>query len=307
VTPEQRETLSVILSQPVKLDCSMKSYTSFSVGGVAEAVVKVVNITELQRLLCFLQEEKIAWRAVGRGTNLLVRDEGYSGVIVLLAGDFRIIGEKLSTTDESVVLTVGCGCGLGRLGQYCIEQGLSGLEFTSGIPGSVGGAVLMNAGAWGRELSSVIKSVTVLTCDAMTKLLKNELDFTYRCWPGFSRFYERAVIIEAELELSEGDEITIKEECRTLLKRRKKSQPVQYANAGSFFKNPPGESAGRLIEASGFKGMTVGGAMISEQHANFLVNRGGATASDIFSLMKIVQKKVIKESGVRLEPEIHFI
>jgi len=307
VTPSQKEKLSALLQQPVGWDCSMKRYTSFSIGGVAEAVTKAENIYELQQLLSFLAAEIIPWRVIGRGTNLLVRDEGFPGVIVLLGSGFQIIGDKVSTADSSVILPVGGGCGLGRLSRHCMDQGLAGLEFTSGIPGSVGGAVLMNAGAWGGELSEVVRSVTLVTAETTIKLSGDDLSFTYRCWPGFVDYQGRGVIVEAEFELSTGDSTTIKEECKTLLDKRKQKQPLEYANAGSFFKNPHGDSAGRLIEASGLKGKAIGGAMVSEQHANFIVNRGEATATDILSLMKIIQEKVMKDSGVKLDSEVHFI
>lgn len=303
----QKEVLEKILSNPVQWDCSMKRYTSFSVGGTADALVRVQNNRELQELLCFLEQDMIGWRVVGKGTNILVRDEGFSGIIILLAGEFETIVEKESKRDTSVILEVGCGCGIGRLGRYCADKGFSGLEFTTGIPGSLGGAVLMNAGAWGKEMASVVKKISLLTRYRIEQLENEDLDFAYRCWPGFEKYKDKAVIVKTEIKLKKRDAGRIEDECRDLLEKRKKKQPIRFANAGSFFKNPPGDSAGRLIEASGLKGMSVGEAMVSEQHANFLVNRGGATARDILSLMAIVQEKVGKDSGVDLHPEIHII
>lgn len=303
----QKEELVSILRGPIQWDGSMKKYTSFSAGGIAEAVVKVETLEELQQLLCFFIKEAMSWRVVGKGTNTLVRDQGFAGVIILLAGDFKAIRENDPTTKDAVLLQVGCGCGFGSLGRYCIENGISGMEFTTGIPGSLGGAVMMNAGAWGKDMASVLQKVSLLTCDGLEQLELDELNFVYRGWPGYERYKDRAVIVEAEVELKRGEPFSIKAECQRLLDKRRLKQPLHFAHAGSFFKNPPGDSAGRLIDASGLKGLTVGGAMVSEQHANFLVNTGQATAKDILGLMKMVQEKVVRDSGIDLVPEIHII
>ena len=165
----------------------------------------------------------------------------------------------------------------------------------------------MNAWAWGNDMSSIVESVRLTTAEGDERIDRKELEFPYRCWNGFTSYLGKAVVSEVDLELKNGDTSKIRQYCCELQNRRKKIQSCEYPNAGSFFKNPANDSAGRLIDASGLKGMTVGGAMISEHHGNFLVNKGRATAADVLNLMKMVQAKVKNDSGVYLEPEVHFI
>jgi len=167
--------------------------------------------------------------------------------------------------------------------------------------------VITNAGAWGQDMSSIVEGVKLTTAEGELHFSREQLDFSYRHWPGFSALFGKAVVSEVELLLKKGDPDAIRDSCRVLQDRRKKTQLTANSNAGSFFKNPPGDSAGRLIDASGLKGMTIGGAMVSEHHGNFLVNKGGATADDVLNLMKLIQAKVKQDSGVQLEPEVHFI
>ncbi len=302
----QQQRLTGLVTQPIQWQCSLHRYTSFAIGGPAEAVLKVDLVKELQPLLMFLTGENIPWRVIGRGTNLLVRDAGFPGVIVLLGGEFKAIGEEEGDID-SVALRVGAGCGLAKLSRRCSERGLTGLEFGCGIPGTVGGAVIMNAGAWGRDISSVLRSVTLVTATEEIILPRWELEFSYRCWNDFSPYQDKAVVAAVVMELQRGDVEMIMATRKTLLERRKNSQPSEYASAGSFFKNPPHDSAGRLIEVSGLKGLTVGKAMVSERHGNFLVNTGGATTEDVLCLMKIIQEKIKNDFGIDLEPEVHLI
>jgi UDP-N-acetylmuramate dehydrogenase len=304
---EQKIKLTNLSSQAIKWQCRLDRYTSFAIGGPAEALVKVEKRPELQSLLAFLVEEQIPWRVLGRGTNLLVKDEGFAGVILLLGGEFNKV-ERESTNDAgSVIVRAGAGCSLTQISFKCIEWGLTGVEFACGIPGTIGGAVIMNAGAWGGEMSSIVENVRLMTVDGEKVFVRQELDFSYRCWDGFAPYPGKAVVSEVELKLKKGDPDIIRQNCSILQDRRKQIQHCKYPNAGSFFKNPSNDSAGRLIDVSGLKGLTVGGAMISEHHGNFLVNKGGATADDVMTLMKIVQAKVKSDSGVDLEPEVHFI
>lgn len=303
---EQQKRLAALVSHEVKWQCRLDRYTSFAIGGPAEAVVRVDLRQELQPLLGYLAGEKIAWRVIGRGTNLLVRDEGFAGVIILLGREFDRHTEQTSA-EGTVVVHAGGSCGLAGLSLWCAECGLTGLEFACGIPGTVGGGVIMNAGAWGQEISAILESVTVVTPDSTERIVRRDLDFSYRRWDGYARYQGQAIVAEVEVALQRGDAAAIKARCRILQERRKALQPREHANAGSFFRNPPHDSAGRLIEACGLKGMRVGGAMISERHGNFLVNRGGATAGDVLQLMKVIQDKVNKDCGVMLEPEVHLI
>jgi UDP-N-acetylmuramate dehydrogenase len=304
---EQKLKLTNLSSQAIKWQCRLDRYTSFAIGGPAEALVKVEKRPELQSLLAFLVEEQIPWRVLGRGTNLLVKDEGFAGVILLLGGDFNNVEREFTNDADSVIVRAGAGCSLTRISFRCIEWGLTGVEFACGIPGTVGGAVIMNAGAWGGEMSSIVENVRLTTADGEKVFVRQELDFSYRCWDGFAPYLGKAVVSEVELKLKKGDLDIIRQNCSILQDRRKQIQHCKYPNAGSFFKNPSNDSAGRLIDVSGLKGLTVGGAMISEHHGNFLVNKSGATADDVMTLMKIVQAKVKSDSGVDLEPEVHFI
>lgn len=303
----QREQLATLVSNPVEWDRPLAGYTSFGIGGPAEALIKIEQRQELQRLLLFMKEQHIPWRVIGRGTNLLVRDEGFSGVILLLAGKFMSVEKQESIEKEKVILRAGAGASLTKCVENCVRWGLSGIEFGCGIPGTIGGAVTMNAGAWGSDISSVVHSVMLVAADGEERVARPELHFSYRCWDSFKKYFGKAIIAEVELELTRKDPAEIKKYCSELRCRRKNMQPGSHPNAGSFFKNPPGDSAGRLIDASGLKGATVGGAMVSEHHANFLVNRGGASAKDVLVLMRLVQSRVKKDSGIDLKPEVHIL
>ncbi len=303
----QKEKLAKLVEQPVLWQCRLDRYTSFAIGGPAEAFVHVDRRQELSPLLAFLVEEKIPWRVIGRGTNLLVRDAGFAGVIFVLGDEFKTIEKDPKEGAETVIVCAGAGHSLAKLSFMCAEWGLTGVEFGCGIPGTLGGAIVMNAGAWGREMSSVVASVRLVTAKGELLLHRQELDFSYRCWKGLAAYQGKAVISEVELKLTPGDPDEIKRYCSDLQWRRKETQSCGYPNAGSFFKNPANDSAGRLIDASGLKGVSVGGAMISEQHGNFLVNKGGATADDVLNLMKLVQSKVKNDSGVDLQPEVHIL
>ena len=300
-----KDALSRLAGNPIRWNCPLSGYTSFSIGGPAEALITVEGSGELQDLLSFFRENDLPWRVIGRGTNLLVSDSGFDGVIVVLGGGFMGIGFEDDGT--SVRVRVGGGCGLTRLSGWCIKNGLSGLEFACGIPGTVGGAVVMNAGAWGNELADVLASVTVMTADGPKEIERRDLHFSYRCWQDHAGGGEEQVVTEAEVRLLRADPDILRRRCSELIARRRAGQPKGQPNAGSFFKNPPGESAGRLIEKSGCKGMRVGGAMVSPVHANFLVNTGGATAEDVKELMERVREMVLKDSGIMLDPEVHFV
>lgn len=317
------------MGSPVLWDCPLRDYTSFAIGGPAMALVRVEELLELQRVLHFLQEQKIPWRIIGKGTNLLVNDSGFAGVILVLGKGFgRIrplktevnpVPQTAENIGDGAILQVGAACSLARLVDWCTDQGLTGLEFAAGIPGTVGGAVIMNAGAWGREMAGVLRAVSVITPTGENcTLLRADLDFGYRIWHDHSTHLRgvryprenrgaKLVVVGVELQLVLGDKEQIRSLCQSYRERRRLKQPKKECSAGSFFKNPEGDAAGRLIEASGLKGVRVGGAMVSPVHANFLVNSGGATAKDVVSLMKKVQAAVQKDSGILLEPEVHFL
>jgi UDP-N-acetylmuramate dehydrogenase len=284
----QAKDLEKLMPGKVMWDCPLARYTTLRVGGPAEAVVFAESDADLARLLEWLRAENIPRHIIGGGSNILVPDHGLTGVVVMLDRGLAEI-ETIGKEDDHVLVRAGAGCRLAGLLKYCTDRAFSGLEFMVGIPGSIGGAIVMNAGCWGKEISDVLHSVTML--DPTGKLIQTErdkLDFSYRQWGGG----RESVIVAAVFALVKGDIKTIKAACRKYLQQRKEKQPQHMASAGSFFKNPPGRAAGGLIEEAGLKGHRVGGAMVSPRHANFIVNTGTATAGDILALMRKVQSAV---------------
>lgn len=302
-----RKRLAEISCGEVRFDCRLAPYTSFAIGGPADALVLVQNKETLVTLLEFLQDSLLPWRVIGRGSNLLVGDDGYRGVAVVLKGDFARIGTPEQIAGDIFRLPVGAGCSVTRLNTHCCRLGLTGAEFSYGIPGSVGGAVFMNAGAWGGEMSQLVTDVGLVTSGGYETLTGEKLDFGYRKWPRFHSYIGRAVIVDVGLQLRPGDSETVRGKLADLLQKRKALQPHNYPSGGSFFKNPAGDSAGRLIDACGLKGRSVGGAMVSEKHANFIINMKKATAADVLQLADIVTREVEKRFGFVLEPEIQII
>ncbi len=301
-----KNELRNIVKLPVRWDCPLADYTSFKIGGPAEALVVVEEETELHALLQLFSDEKVKWCTIGRGTNLLIPDDGFAGVVLVLGENFK--GVKCREEDNGLIsLQVGSAMGFTRLAKWCLARGLSGLEFAVGIPGTVGGAVIMNAGAWGHEIADTISCVNVVTVKGKRSFDKKELDFGYRCWHNHALTREPMVVTEVIMKLSYGERDAMEKLCSSYRQKRLKNQPQKMPNAGSIFKNPPHDSAGRLIEASGFKGLQVGGAQVSPVHANFIVNNGHATAADVLELIKVIQEKVQSDSNIDLEPEIHFL
>lgn len=286
-------------SGALRWDASLADFTTLRVGGPAAAVAMPASSAELVALLALLRAHDVPWRVIGRGSNLLVADRGYDGVVIVLDRRFGAIEPAGPTA-----VRVEAGCGLARLLQWCAGQELAGLEFLAGIPGSVGGAVTMNAGAWGTEIADRIGAVELLDeGGAIRRVARDVLNFSYRhleLAPG-------TIVVAGVFALAAGKGSEIEAQMAAHVAARKAKQPKGVANAGSFFKNPPGDAAGRLIEQAGLKGTTVGGAMVSPVHANFLVNTGTATAGEVYTLMQLVQARVEAKFGVRLEPEIHLL
>ena len=302
-----RGRLEEISCGDVTFDCPLARYTSYAIGGPADVLVVVHKREKLAPLLAFLESEPIPWRVLGKGSNLLVSDEGYRGVAIILGKEFSQIDEVEKRGKETVSLCVGAGCSLTKLNHYCCRLGFEGMVFSYGIPGTLGGAILMNAGAWGKEIAEVVTEVGVITRSGYEKLTGDQLDFTYRRWLGFSSYIGSGVIVDVTLSLSHGDSQLLEQQSKELLEKRKTTQPHTFPNGGSVFKNPIGDSAGRLIDKCGLKGETVGGAMVSKKHANFIINKKKATSEDVRTLMITVQRAVKKRFGVELEPEIHVI
>ena len=282
--------------RPLLLAEPMTKHTSFHIGGPAELMAQPQSEAELQSLLLKAAEAAVPVTLVGNGSNLLVRDKGIRGLVIKLGSMLRDINVSGN------VLTFGSGVSLAQASKKAAELGLSGMEFAVGIPGSIGGAVYMNAGAYDGEMSKVVKSVRVMdAAGEVSELSAGELDFGYRhsALQGSSK-----IVTSVTVELSAGDKQAIAEKMADFSNRRITKQPLELPSAGSMFKRPPGYFAGTLIDQTGLKGYTVGGAQVSTKHAGFVVNIGGATAADVLQLISDVQAKVFAAHGVHLEPEV---
>ncbi len=274
----------------------MSAHTTFKIGGAADVLVTVHSVEELKATVDACKENGVPYMILGNGSNLLVSDNGIEGAVIVLDGSFREI-----TADGSVI-TAGAGAKLSRLCTVALENSLSGLEFAYGIPGTVGGAVYMNAGAYGGEMKDVVLSVTALTADGeLREFPASELELDYRT----SVFKKNnSIILFAKYNLQKGEAASIKARMDDVMNRRKTKQPLEYPSAGSVFKRPKGAFAGTLIEQCGLKGRSVGGAQVSEKHAGFIINTGGATCEDVMELVRLVQQTVQRETGYCLEREI---
>ena len=289
------------MGENIQFDRAMSEYTTFRIGGKADAICFAQELDELQQLFSYLNKEKMPYLLVGRGSNLLVRDGGFKGAVIIMRGQLATINQH-ERNDQMVL--AGGGLRLSDLVKFCSQRGLGGLEFLSGIPGTVGGAVTMNAGAFGRAMGDVVRQVDLLTPEGeFTSKNHSELTFSYRA----SSIQEGSWVIRASLQCSRETSETVSGRVADYLKRRKVTQPLDYPSAGSVFRNPPNEYAGRLIEQTGLKGKKIGGAMISPKHANYIVNTGDATAEDVLRLMEMVKEKVREAKGIELEPEIKVV
>lgn len=297
----QRRGLVEMMGKNIQFDRAMSEYTTFRIGGTADAICFVQGLEELQQVFSHLKKEKIPHLLVGKGSNLLVRDGGFKGAVIMMRGELATIKQH-EKNDELVV--AGGGLPLSDLVKFCSHEGLGGLEFLSGIPGTVGGAVTMNAGAFGRDMGDVVQEVDVLTPEGkLTSINRSDLTFSYR----ESSIQEGSVVVRATLQCSRESSENVSGRVAEYLTRRKVTQPLEYPSAGSVFRNPPNDYAGRLIEQTGLKGRKIGGAMVSPKHANYIVNTGGAKAEDVLRLMDLAKEKVRKATGVELEPEIKVV
>jgi UDP-N-acetylmuramate dehydrogenase len=279
-------------------------YTSIQIGGPADVLIFPEDTRDLQTILKHKGSQPLF--ILGEGTNLLVGDRGIRGVVVSLKNCFKEIKRPLffrkKNGNRRAVIKAGAGVKMSYLAKNSARYSLTGIEHLVGIPGSLGGAIVMNAGAEGTEIGQVLRSVTLVTLEGEIQTLKREqLSFEYRktIFPDCN-----GVIIEAELELEEGNRTEIQDMMDRYLSRRKQTQPLTIPNSGSVFKNPDGDTAGRLIESLGLKGLSVGNAGVSIKHANFILNKGGATAKDVSCLIKSIQNEVKRKMGVELKTEI---
>lgn len=290
----------------IKRDEPLSRHTSFAIGGPADVLAYPADREDLRRLLQAIKTRQLPSFILGGGTNLLVRDGGFRGVMISLQHlhTIKIEREYRSIGGSFDVVYAEAGASLAKLLSFSVEQGLTGLEFAAGIPGTVGGAVCMNAGTALGEMGDVIESVSLISPDGeLITRGAEEMGFSYRT----TSIPEGHLVLEVRVVLRRDDTEKIKARIKELLHTRKQRQPWGFPNAGSVFKNSQEESAGKLIEYAGLKGRKVGGAQVSEKHANVIVNTGKAKAADVLSLMEIVKEKVLEVSGVRLEPEIKII
>lgn len=278
----------------------MRKHTTFRVGGEADFFV-MPTIAQIPEVVSLVKECELALTVIGNGSNLLVGDRGIRGVVLELGNH----ANALSIDPQSAVVEAEAGVLLSVVANQAARACLTGLEFAAGIPGSLGGGVYMNAGAYGGELKDVIETVTVLTRDGqILERVKEQLDLSYR----HSRMMENdEIILKARLQLSTGQQDEIYAKMEELKQKRIEKQPLEYPSAGSTFKRPEGYFAGKLIEDAGLRGFRIGDAQVSEKHCGFVINRGNATAADVLELMKQVDEKVQQKFGVPLEPEVRIL
>lgn len=295
---EAQRRLKDGLSGSVVVDEPLKRHTSLRIGGPAALFVECATISDLAFATQVLAEEEVEWTVLGKGSNVLASDTGYPGAVLILGRDFKrhsLAGDHLKS---------GAGVLLAALVQDAFKAGLSGLEFAVGIPGTVGGALAMNAGTRDEGIGSKVESVTLFVPGrGLVGIRGPEVAWGYR----YSDLPRRGIIVETVLRVTGSDEVGIRRSMEASLRRRKRTQPLGVPSAGSTFVNPEGDSAGRLIEAAGLKGFKIGGAAVSDVHANFIVNTGDATAEDIVALIFVIKETVRELNGIELKPEVRFL
>jgi len=293
-----KEALPEIVTQPgsrLRFGEPLAKHTHFGIGGEATAYIEISTLSELSALARFHKQWDVPIAVIGRGSNLLVSDTGFKGISV------RLVGELAKLAVDGNVVSVGAGLSLPALSKTMSRSGLSGVEFALGIPGSVGGALIMNAGAWGSSFGDVVTDVTVMTDSGeLVNLTHDEARFEYR-HSGLEPYF---CVTGATLALEPGAVDIITERMQTFYKQKVATQPFAEENAGCMFKNPPGDSAGRLIDISGLKGYRIGGAEVSTVHGNFILNLDNATAEDVLKLVAYIQQQVRDKTGISLQTEV---
>ena len=291
------ERLRRAMRGQVLVGAPLAEYTSFRIGGPAMFLAVPSDREDLKAALAFARSEGLTVYLLGGGSNTLVRDGGLRGMAIRLDGF-----QSLERRGDAVV--AGAGVRISRLLAFCCRQGLSGLEILSGVPGTVGGAVWGNAGAWGGQTADPLSEVEIVTAAGDTQVLpRAAIPFRYRA----SGLPVGSVVVQATFALAPGDPTTIRRRISGYLVRRNASQPVEFRSAGSIFKNPPGDYAGRLVELAGLKGTRIGNAMISAKHGNYIVNLGGARAADVLALVRLAQERVRATAGIDLDLEIKVV
>lgn len=281
----------------------MSQHTTFHIGGPADYYAAPAGEAPFRECVRLCRREGVPFYVIGNGSNLLVSDAGYRGVILHAGANLSEM--EIREEGGEIILRAGAGVPLAAAARAAVRQSLTGLEFAAGIPGTLGGAVVMNAGAYGGEMKQVVRSAGVFTREGeMRNLTEAELDLGYRhsSIPSMD-----AIVLSAELRLREGDREEIEAVSAELAQRRRDKQPLDFPSAGSTFKRPEGYFAGKLIDDAGLRGFSIGGAQVSPKHCGFVINKGGATAADVISLIREVQRRVEEATGVRLEPEVKLL
>ena len=295
----EQKLRQILKDEPIRRNEPMRHHTTFRVGGPADYYVEPQTPEKLADVLKLCRQWNIPYFILGNGSNLLVGDRGFRGVMIVLGKPWQ----QVTATKSGI--RAGAGVLLATAARYALEHALAGLEFASGIPGTVGGAVVMNAGAYGQEMKDVLSQVVVLTREGEIKTRQaSELELGYR---SSCILKEDLVVLEAEFALEPGNRTAIGRRMEELAARRREKQPLEYPSAGSTFKRPFGHFAGKLIEEAGLRGFGVGDAQVSEKHCGFVINRGNATAADIQKLCSQIQKRVKENSGVELELEVKLL
>ncbi len=286
----------------VKIAEPLARYTSIKIGGPAEYFIEVETSAALTDLLHALDHQAVSFCLLGNGSNVLISDRGVRGAVIRLAGEFK--KSEWHEDGERIYVNVGAAYAVTQLVREAARKGYAGLEFAEGIPGSVGGALYMNAGAYGSEFEKVVDQVESMSRQGQPiRLSRVEMTFSYR----YSHLPPGTVVTRVRMQLHKAESVEVSTKLRELVTRRKSSQPSGYPNSGSMFRNPPGDYAGRLIEAAGLKGKRIGQCQISERHANFIVNLGGAKAADVFQLTELARAEVRRQFGVELVLEVKLL
>ena len=295
------EIQKFIPKENIYINEPMNKHTSFKIGGPAECFIKIKTIEQLRNILEYEKKDNIPLTVIGNGSNLLVSDDGIKGIVLKI--EIEKIDEHIQ--NDEILITVGSGIKLGAIAQKCLKEEIAGFEFASGIPGTIGGAIRMNAGAHGSEMKDIVKTVTYMTRDGEVHTITNEqAKFEYRK----SLFAEKDyIILEVGMQLKKGNAEEIKEKMTEYATYRKEKQPIEYPSAGSTFKRGTDFITAKLIDECGLKGYQIGGAQISEKHAGFIINKNNATAKDVINLMEYTKEQVYKKFGKKIEQEIEII
>ena len=291
----------IIPKEKIYINEDMKKHTSFKIGGPAECLIKIENKVQLKNIFEIVKDFNIPLTIIGNGSNILVSDKGIKGIVLKI----EIKKLEIQENNEKVNVTVGSGEKLGIIAQKFLNQEVEGFEFASGIPGTIGGAIRMNAGAHGKEMKDIVKTVTYMDRDGNIKKIENaEAEFKYRNSIFSHKDY---VIIEAELKLQKGNKEEISEKMQEYANFRKEKQPLEYPSAGSTFKRGEDFITAKLIDECGLKGYQIGGAQISEKHAGFIINKDNATAEDVMKLIEYTKEQIYNKFGKKIETEVEIL